>query len=443
MIITCFQRCISFIQTFCGTPNYAAVELVSGHPYHGEASDIWAMGVILYILLTGKPPFEGNTITALYTNIRSLEYTAPSYFSEGTTFLMTDVQDLFEHIFVKSPEKRINMEGLRCHPWVTFAGTMAPPDQIPPILAGPADQPISSLIQSIYVDQDNQEKLMVYTLRSLISADRRRSISETISTKNNKNAIMHSARRKSITIIKSGEDATKPASAELLQVCLEEPDSGPSPRTSISRRVSSAFIRKVSKDSSLTTSHISGDGGSTATVITRRPSIQAAVAVKALTLESRVDSDKIALYKSMLIVSPTSTAFDSMVSEEERQRLVEEWHLIHRPPLEIRTLQFLHRKQCVSSLGDASSLFQDLHFALLELMPIYEKRLEFSREPDYYMFKCTYTDPESASLSCKFEAEICRLFFSGKLCLRLHRTQGNGIVFKDIYSQILQRIDWM
>jgi serine/threonine protein kinase len=44
--------------TFCGTPLYAAPELVSGIKYHGPPADIWAMGVVLYAMVCGKPPFQ-------------------------------------------------------------------------------------------------------------------------------------------------------------------------------------------------------------------------------------------------------------------------------------------------------------------------------------------------------------------------------------------------
>ena len=71
-------------ETFCGTPNYAAIELISGIPYVGAKSDIWAMGVILYLLVSGKAPFSGNSIAALYSNIKGLNYAVPEYFSNGT-----------------------------------------------------------------------------------------------------------------------------------------------------------------------------------------------------------------------------------------------------------------------------------------------------------------------------------------------------------------------
>ena len=71
------------LDTFCGTPHYAAVELVSGIPYIGIKSDIWALGVILYFLVVGSAPFGGNTIAELYDNIRNVKYDVYDFFTPG------------------------------------------------------------------------------------------------------------------------------------------------------------------------------------------------------------------------------------------------------------------------------------------------------------------------------------------------------------------------
>ncbi|RKO95438.1 kinase-like protein, partial [Caulochytrium protostelioides] len=99
------------MRTFCGTPNYAAIELISGIPYIGVKSDIWAMGIILYVMLTGRPPFTGETISALYAKIKALDYVLPRRFSP-------ELCALFSKIFVKDPKERATMDMLRSDPWV-------------------------------------------------------------------------------------------------------------------------------------------------------------------------------------------------------------------------------------------------------------------------------------------------------------------------------------
>lgn len=57
------------LQTSCGSPTYAAPELVLGRQYFGPEVDVWAMGVLLYALLAGFLPFDDHSIDALYKKI--------------------------------------------------------------------------------------------------------------------------------------------------------------------------------------------------------------------------------------------------------------------------------------------------------------------------------------------------------------------------------------
>ncbi|KAI8818471.1 kinase-like domain-containing protein, partial [Fimicolochytrium jonesii] len=101
------------LKTFCGTPNYAAVELISGIPYIGVKSDIWAMGVVLFVMMTGRPPFSGDSISALYNKIKAVDYQCPEYFSQGLCALLAK-------ILVKDPKQRIEMSAMREDPWLNY-----------------------------------------------------------------------------------------------------------------------------------------------------------------------------------------------------------------------------------------------------------------------------------------------------------------------------------
>ena len=57
------------LKIFCGTPSYMAPELVRKHEYDGRQVDMWALGVLLYALLTGTFPFRGANETELYGKI--------------------------------------------------------------------------------------------------------------------------------------------------------------------------------------------------------------------------------------------------------------------------------------------------------------------------------------------------------------------------------------
>jgi 5'-AMP-activated protein kinase catalytic alpha subunit len=71
------------LDTYCGSPYYAAPEMIKGIRYVGPEVDIWSMGVILYALLSGKLPFDAVNMTELYEKIGKGKYSTPFHFSPG------------------------------------------------------------------------------------------------------------------------------------------------------------------------------------------------------------------------------------------------------------------------------------------------------------------------------------------------------------------------
>jgi polo-like kinase 1 len=61
----------------CGTPNYVAPEIVEGVVGHSYEIDIWSTGVICYVMLFGRPPFEANDAKMIYRKIKSCDYRFP------------------------------------------------------------------------------------------------------------------------------------------------------------------------------------------------------------------------------------------------------------------------------------------------------------------------------------------------------------------------------
>jgi serine/threonine protein kinase len=61
-----------FLKTSCGSPNYAAPEVISGRLYSGEEIDVWSCGIILYVMLCGRLPFEDDHIPTLFKKINSI-----------------------------------------------------------------------------------------------------------------------------------------------------------------------------------------------------------------------------------------------------------------------------------------------------------------------------------------------------------------------------------
>ena len=81
----------SILETCCGSPAYAAPELVSGRNYIGSEADIWSMGVLLYALLCGFLPFDDENISSLYRKIQMGVYEKPVWLTLGSLQLLDKV----------------------------------------------------------------------------------------------------------------------------------------------------------------------------------------------------------------------------------------------------------------------------------------------------------------------------------------------------------------
>ena len=99
-----------FLKTSCGSPNYAAPEVISGKLYSGPEVDVWSCGVILYALLCGSLPFDDESIPNLFKKIKSVMYSLPSHLSSLS-------RDLIPRMLVVDPMKRITIPEIRQHPW--------------------------------------------------------------------------------------------------------------------------------------------------------------------------------------------------------------------------------------------------------------------------------------------------------------------------------------
>lgn len=96
------------LETSCGSPHYAAPEIVSGLKYHGAASDIWSCGVILFALLTGRLPFDDENIRNLLLKVQAGNFEMPNDISY-------EAQDLIAKMLTPDPLKRIDTEKILNH----------------------------------------------------------------------------------------------------------------------------------------------------------------------------------------------------------------------------------------------------------------------------------------------------------------------------------------
>ena len=96
------------LKTKCGSPSYAAPEILRGKPYDGFKSDVWCCGIILYAMVCGYLPFDGETNKILFKNILKCRPEIPEC-------LGNSVKDLIASILTYDPEKRITIEGIKRH----------------------------------------------------------------------------------------------------------------------------------------------------------------------------------------------------------------------------------------------------------------------------------------------------------------------------------------
>ncbi|KAI0295388.1 kinase-like domain-containing protein [Multifurca ochricompacta] len=123
------------LRTACGSPHYAAPEVIEGRAYNGSSSDIWSCGVILFALLAGRLPFDDEDLHTLLEKVKIGSYDMPQSIDKHA-------QDLITRMLEKDVRKRITIEQILVHPFFT----LHPPKN--PMLVPPSLVTIARPIQS-------------------------------------------------------------------------------------------------------------------------------------------------------------------------------------------------------------------------------------------------------------------------------------------------------
>merc|ERR1719150_1109191 len=113
-----------------GTPYYLAPESAAGHKYIRtgavlKSSDIWSIGVIAYVLMTGRPPFNGHSNTEIFSSIIKKPLKFPAQVKVSDHFI-----DFCQKMLKKSPKRRMNMKDALDHVWIK--GDVATNEKISP-----------------------------------------------------------------------------------------------------------------------------------------------------------------------------------------------------------------------------------------------------------------------------------------------------------------------
>lgn len=100
-----------FLHTNCGSPIYSSPEILASKDYIGPEVDIWSLGIILYVMVTGMCPWSGSTLTEQLKNAVAGRFEP----AEGVS---SECSNLINRILTVDPKKRPTIEEIRHHPWV-------------------------------------------------------------------------------------------------------------------------------------------------------------------------------------------------------------------------------------------------------------------------------------------------------------------------------------
>jgi len=112
------------LETYCGSPNYAAPEMISGQKYNGPEVDIWSLGIILYALVCGCLPFEDKVLKKLCQKIVRGEYDPPDDLTIECLHLISRLLDV-------NPDTRATLDEIFEHEWVNYGYEDPPQSYVP------------------------------------------------------------------------------------------------------------------------------------------------------------------------------------------------------------------------------------------------------------------------------------------------------------------------
>ncbi|XP_028002142.2 serine/threonine-protein kinase MARK2-like [Eptesicus fuscus] len=133
--------------TFCGTICYSAPEILQRHTYDGRKTDVWSLGVVLYRMLTGVVPFEGDNFVNVKRQIISGHYHLPHFMSR-------EVKKLLRKLLTVNPSRRPTLEDVMKDPWLNKGQeeTLRPYSELP---WGDLDPQVTEMMQSLGFKQDD------------------------------------------------------------------------------------------------------------------------------------------------------------------------------------------------------------------------------------------------------------------------------------------------
>ena len=133
----------SYLKTFCGSLYFAAPELLQARQYTGPEVDIWSFGIVLYVLVCGKVPFDDQSMPQLHAKIKKGVVDYPAWLSAGKylphsqrssdflAYMVLECKNLISRMLVTDPKQRANLGEIMNHPWITKGFNASPENYLP------------------------------------------------------------------------------------------------------------------------------------------------------------------------------------------------------------------------------------------------------------------------------------------------------------------------
>ncbi|MCJ1287125.1 serine/threonine-protein kinase KIN2 [Xylographa opegraphella] len=112
------------LKTFCGSLYFAAPELLQARQYTGPEVDIWSFGIVLYVLVCGKVPFDDQSMPQLHAKIKKGVVDYPAWLS-------AECKNLISRMLVTDPKQRATLSEIMNHPWITKGFNTPPENYLP------------------------------------------------------------------------------------------------------------------------------------------------------------------------------------------------------------------------------------------------------------------------------------------------------------------------
>ncbi|KAG8183619.1 hypothetical protein JTE90_025170 [Oedothorax gibbosus] len=112
------------LETSCGSLAYSAPEILLGDSYDAPKVDVWSLGVILYMLVCGRAPFQEANDSETLTMIMDCKYIVPTHLSHECVRLIGDM-------LIRDPDKRATLEQIAADPWLNAGDAVQPADHLP------------------------------------------------------------------------------------------------------------------------------------------------------------------------------------------------------------------------------------------------------------------------------------------------------------------------